>query len=141
MIELKKETIARISALAEQEHRTFEGQLLAMSDLYERTYKIKSMQIARPKGRPTKVRVEHPIMQEKKEKSGRGKYKRKPGRVISQETREKISRANKGRPKSEIAKQKLSYAMKLSHAKRRLAKLREAQKSPEMFSLEASPSE
>lgn len=138
MIELKKETIARISALAQQEHRTFEGQLLAMSDLYERTYKIKSMQIARPKGRPPKVQVEHPIMQEKPAKKAKRTRK---GHVITQETREKISRANKGRPKSDIAKQKLSYAMKLSHAKRRLAKMKDQQKSPEMFSLEASPSE
>lgn len=137
MIALKKETIARISSLAEQEHRTFEGQLLAMSDLYERTYKIKSMQIARPKGRPPKVKVEQPIMQPKPAK----KKRTRKGHAISQETREKISRAHKGKVKSEVTRQKLSYAMKLSHAKRRLAKMKEQQKSPEMFSPGASPSE
>lgn len=140
MIQLQQSTISRISHLAQQEHRIFEGQLLAMADLYERTYKIKPSQIARPKGRPPKIKVDQPIKQEKLEK----KVKRtRKGHAITQETREKISHANTGkpRPKSDATRKKISYAMKLSHAKRRLAKMKELYKNSDPVGAGESASE
>jgi hypothetical protein len=124
---LKKETIARIETLAAKEHRTFEGQLLAMSDLYERTYKIKSDQIQKRRGRPPKAIVTQPELQVKVKPEVKAQPKRRggrqPGSTHSPEVRQKISTALKGKPKSEAWKRALSFSLKLTHARKKLAKM------------------
>jgi hypothetical protein len=122
---LSPAVLSRIESLASAEHRNLEGQLMAMADLYERVHKIKSMQIKKTRGRPPKAKSIETSKQEVAKQPRKIGSGRKPGFKVSEETRRKISESRRGIRPSESAKQKMSYAQKLRHAKQRLAKMME----------------
>lgn len=131
MYDLNKLTIARIEALAVKEHRNFEGQLLAMADLYERTYKIKSDQIKKRRGRPPKAAPAAPVSTPTKTRRSRKGTNGFKGKVHTEESRRKIAEARRGRKHSQATLEKMSYGIKLAHARKKIAQL-QAQKQLEL---------
>lgn len=111
-IAVRGDTFKRLEAIAFSEYRTYEGQIMAMCDLWEKTHGIKTA-VDQPKiEAPLKLSVVQPI-----KGPGKGKY------VKTKQHREKLSRSLKGRVVSEETRRKISQTARLKSAKKRLEEL------------------
>lgn len=137
-------TIDRVDALALREYRTLEGQILAMCDLWERTYGIKADELKQKPAEPPKLE----IVRQKGELSPEGKARiiaaqKARWEKIRKEKAERIAAEGKPERKprrkrwSAEARKRQSHILRLAHAKKRLANLsaiEQQKKSPEITS-------
>ena len=83
MHNIDKPILRRIARLAEKEYRTFGHQLLAMTELYERTFGV-SGKVNRKR---RKVKAKPATQHEQPQRKRHGNF----GRATSEETRKKMS--------------------------------------------------
>lgn len=108
-ISVQSDAYDRLEAIAKGEYRSCEGQIMAMCDLWEQTYGVKQTKVAK---KPPKLTVVMPT-------------ERKNNYAKTPEHRKKISQTMKGRKMSSETKKKISHAVRLANARKRLAKLQE----------------
>lgn len=108
-----KAIIGRIKRIAKLEHRSLEGQLLAMTELYEKTHKVSGKIVRSGKKKATK-----PVAQ-KAASPEVAKPKRKPVR--------RRARSDIGKTRSEEAKKNIRIGQLKAKLKKRVAEEAQAQ--------------
>lgn len=105
---VKADAWSRLERIARSEYREMEGQLLAMCDLWERTYGVKQDQIKREIMEPPKLKA----VSKAAKASPKQKVHGNTGRKHTAEARAKLSAINKGKQKSDEARRKISLALR-----------------------------
>lgn len=105
---VKADAWSRLERIAKSEYREMEGQLLAMCDLWERTYGVKQDQIKHEIMEPPKLKAVNSTAKARPKKKVHGNT----GRKLSPETKAKLSAVRKGRKRTEEERRKISLSLR-----------------------------